>query len=422
MSRHRKNGFWQVLADALAPAPAKKPTKQPQRAPQPATAPMSTEQAVRAQASLSWAETALSQIGAANDQESFTVAASTVFSIVHYEPENGYVMTPYLPNLLMNLVDVGSEIGEAHPEAQPVIEGCVSEIMTLLATNYEPPEDIANEMRSTITRISTGEVEPERTVVVRNGSAILDDVEHFLGRFVAYPSASAHVAHTLWIAHTWFMDNWESTPRLAFLSEEPGSGKSRCLEVTEPLVPNAIHAVNTTATYIFRKISDPKAGLPTILFDEIDTVFNSNGGGNETLRGVLNAGYRRGATAGRVVGRGVEELPAYCAVALAGLGHLPDTILTRSVVITLHRRPAHVVVEPWRPREVAPMADMLRQSLQDWSQARKDALAWPRLPEGITDRNADVWEPLIAVADLAGGDWPDKARDAALYMINHRGA
>lgn len=251
---------------------------------------------------------------------------------------------------------------------------------------------------------------------VEDGAALLNDIEAFLARFVAYPNAAARVAHTLWIAHAWFMDCWEATPRLAFLSTEPGSGKSRCLEVTEPLVPNPIHAVNVTPTYIFRKISD-KDGLPTILFDEVDTVFNSKGGGNETLRGVLNAGYRRGATAGRVLGTSVEELPAYCAVALAGLGNLPDTIMTRSVIVRMRRRPEGADVESWRPRTVAPEASALYSRLQYWAATNKANVTWPALPEGIADRNADVWEPLISVADLAGGNWPMRARAAALYLI-----
>ncbi len=75
---------------------------------------------------------------------------------------------------------------------------------------------------------------------------LLDDVESFLSRFVIYPGEAERVAHVLWIAHTWFMDAFDSTPRLAFLSPEPGSGKSRALEVTEPLVPRAIHAVNVS--------------------------------------------------------------------------------------------------------------------------------------------------------------------------------
>src|SRR5918994_4127558 len=96
---------------------------------------------------------------------------------------------------------------------------------------------------------------------------VLDTVEAFIGQFVAYPSTAAKVAHTLWIAHTHFMESWESTPRLAFLSPEPGSGKSRALEVTEPLVPRPVVTVNSTPAYVFRKISDEN-GLPTLLFDE----------------------------------------------------------------------------------------------------------------------------------------------------------
>jgi hypothetical protein len=160
----------------------------------------------------------------------------------------------------------------------------------------------------------------------------VDDVYNFLSRFVAYPSEAAHVAHTLWIVHTYLMEAWESTPRIAFLSPEPGSGKTRALEVTETIVPRPIEAVNVTAAYLFRKVSDPN-GLPTVLFDEIDTVFGPKAKQHEEIRGILNAGHRRGAMAGRCIVKGTtvltEELPAFCAVAVAGLGNLPDTILTR---------------------------------------------------------------------------------------------
>ena len=122
------------------------------------------------------------------------------------------------------------------------------------------------------------------------------------------------------------MDAWESTPRLAFLSPEPGSGKTRALEVTEPLVPRPVEAVNVSPAYLFRKVGS-EDGRPTILFDEIDTVFGPKAKDNEEIRGLLNAGHRKGAVAGRciVVGKQVktEEIPALRAVALAGLGNYP---------------------------------------------------------------------------------------------------
>jgi hypothetical protein len=44
-------------------------------------------------------------------------------------------------------------------------------------------------------------------------------------------------------------------------------------------------------------------------------------------------------------------------------------------------------------------------------------ISWPELPPEIQDRDADVWEALIAVADLAGGMWPARARAAAVALV-----
>lgn len=257
------------------------------------------------------------------------------------------------------------------------------------------------------------------------GARLLDDIETFVARFVVYPSHHARVAHVLWIVHAWLIDYWESTPRIAFLSPEPGSGKSRALEVTEPLVPRPVHAVNTTPAYLFRKVSD-EDGRPTILYDEVDTVFGPKAKDNEDIRGMLNAGHRKGATAGRCVMRGkvveTEELPAYCAVMLAGLDDLPDTIMSRAVIVRMRRRAPGEQVEPWRPRVNHPEAHALRDRLAAW--ATSSAVAahlagdfWPDIPESVTDRDADVWEALLAVADLAGGRWPQQARGAAVALV-----
>ena len=250
---------------------------------------------------------------------------------------------------------------------------------------------------------------------------VLDEVYRFLGRFVAYPSEHAHVAHTLWLAHTHLMESWESTPRLVFLSPEPGSGKTRAMELTETLVPRPVEAINVTSAYLFRKISDLH-GLPTILHDEIDTIFGAKAKEHEEIRGVINAGHRRGAAAGRCVVRGkaieTEELPAFCAVAMAGLGNLPDTILSRSVIIKMRRRAPGEYVEPYRRRVHAPDGYALRDQLAAWAAATLPTLnTCPAMPDGITDRNADVWESLLSVADAVGGSWPEQARVAAVALV-----
>ncbi len=260
------------------------------------------------------------------------------------------------------------------------------------------------------------------TLDVDDGAELLDEIDAFLARFVIYPNVHYRHLHTLWIAHTHLLDCFDSTPRIAFLSPEPGSGKSRALEVTEPLVPRPVHAVNTTSAYLFRKVAD-EAGKPTILYDEIDTVFGPRAKENEDIRGMLNAGHRQGAVAGRCVVRGkiieTEELDAYCAVALAGLDDLPDTVMTRSVVVRMQRRSANERVEPWRNRINGPEGERLGRRLASWADSVREEARdyWPPMPPEVADRAADVAEALLLVADVAGGHWPLTSRGAVVADV-----
>lgn len=255
------------------------------------------------------------------------------------------------------------------------------------------------------------------------GEDVLNALHAFLSRFIAYPSPEAADAHALWIVHAHVVEQFENTPRIAFLSPEPGSGKSRCMELTESLTPRAILSVNATPAYIFRKISD-EAGLPTLLIDECDAIFKgSKNDSSEELRGLLNSGYRKGATAGRITIKGNEmiaqEWPSFAATALAGLNTLPETIMTRSVVVRMKKRRKDQHVEAYRRRRVGPDADMLRERIAQWADTIRPYIGgrWPELPATIQDRDADVWEPLIAIADEAGGPWPERARAAALALL-----
>jgi hypothetical protein len=259
-------------------------------------------------------------------------------------------------------------------------------------------------------------------VAEHDGGPLLNDVHAYLSRFICYPSEHAAIAHTLWVAHTHLMPCWESTPRLAFLSAEPESGKTRCLEVTEPLVPRPINTMNSSANYLFRQTGSD-AGAPTILFDEIDTIFGPKAREHEDIRAFINSGHRRGAKFGRCVVRGTvvetEEIESYSAVALAGLGWLPATILTRSIVIRMRRRLRGQQVESFRHRIHTPQGAALCRRLIGWARKVADDAekARPVMPPSVEDRQADGWEPLLACADIAGGLWPTLARDAAEALV-----
>jgi uncharacterized protein DUF3631 len=265
---------------------------------------------------------------------------------------------------------------------------------------------------------------PRRKWNPSDGADVLDAVSSFVGRFIAYRSSDELVAVTLWAAHAHALDAFESTPRLALLSPEKGSGKTRTLEVLDQLVPNPMHAANLSVAALFRQVASKQA---TVLLDECDTYLGPRAAEkHEELRGLLNAGHRRGAVAYRCVGEPsrmqVQEFPAFAAVALAGLGDLPDTVLDRAVVIRMRRRAPGEHVEPFRLRKTRPVGHELRDVLAAWTASVLDDLreAEPKMPDGVEDRPADVWEPLLVIADAAGGTWPDRARAACVTLIRAR--
>jgi hypothetical protein len=112
-----------------------------------------------------------------------------------------------------------------------------------------------------------------------------------------------------------------------------------------------------------------------------------------------------------------EEIPAYCAVALAGLGWLPDTIMSRAAIIRMRRRKPGETIEPFRRRMELEAGHKLKGRLARWARDVEPIVTWPEMPAGVEDRDADVWEALIAVADAAGGDWPERARKAAKALV-----
>ena len=115
----------------------------------------------------------------------------------------------------------------------------------------------------------------------------------------------------------------------------------------------------------------------------------------------------------------MEEYEAFCAVAIAGLGALPDTILSRSVVIRMRRRAPGETVEPYRQRIHKAEGEKIGAQIAAWAATVVEGLkdAWPEMPPGVEDRNADVWEALLAVADAAGGKWPQAGREAAVALV-----
>ena len=199
-------------------------------------------------------------------------------------------------------------------------------------------------------------------------SDLLDDVTTLLVQYVVFPSDAAVVAVALWTAHTHAVESFDTTPRLAILSAEKESGKTRLLEVLNHVCASPVFTPNLTTAALLRLID---ARQPTVLLDEADAIFNPRAHHYEELRGLLNAGYRRGATVPRVVGEGskmrVKEFAAFTPVALAGIGKLPDTIISRAVLVRMRRRSPVEAVQPFRERVARRELEPIRERLEGWA-------------------------------------------------------
>ena len=181
------------------------------------------------------------------------------------------------------------------------------------------------------------------------------------------------------------------------------SGKSRVLEVIEQLARNPRLTEGASAAALVRTIDD--SNPPTILLDEVDTIYSKKGDSEaENTRRFLNAGFRRGAKFLRCVGQGtdihVKDFPAFCPKVLAGIDRcLPDTVLDRSLPIELVRQSREEKAERFRRREVEALVVPIRAELEALMQARDliETLrnARPALPEELNDRAQDISEPLL---------------------------
>ncbi len=266
--------------------------------------------------------------------------------------------------------------------------------------------------RNAITVVEDVEPWPERV----DGAALLEELANALHRYIALPSG-AYTAIALWIVHSHAFDASDYTPRLAIISPTKRCGKTRLLTLLAAMARRAFRMDNATPAVVFRLI---EARRPTLFIDEADTFLEQN---NE-LRGVLNSGHHRKGAVARCVGDEHEPraFSTWAPVAVAAIGRLPDTLMDRAIAIRMARkRPDQSVARYRSKRDEPPLRDIARRCAR-WAADEHDRLcaATPELPDELDDRAQDNWEPLLTIADAAGGEWPEKARRAALVLSTGR--
>lgn len=245
-----------------------------------------------------------------------------------------------------------------------------------------------------------------------NGAELLDDLRSTIQRFIVCNNETA-VTAALWIAFTWFADVVQVAPLGMITAPERRCGKTQLLSLIGSVARRPLVASNISPAATFRVI---EAHSPTLLIDEADAFLRDN----EEMRGVLNSGHtRQSAYVIRTVGDDHEpkQFSTWGPKAISGIGHLHETLMDRSVIMELRRKLPSESVERLRHAEPGLFQRQARK-LARLAEDHSDAIRWarPELPDALNDRAQDNWEPLLAIADLAGGHWPRLARDAALRI------
>lgn len=246
-----------------------------------------------------------------------------------------------------------------------------------------------------------------------DGGELLDQMVAAFNHHLALPDGAAE-AMSIWCLHTYCTDAFQNTPRLALTSPEKRCGKTTALTLASALVWRPLSASNITAAAVFRTI---ESAQPTLILDEADTFIRDS----DDLRGILNSGHSR-ATGFVIRTTGDDHEPrqfsTWGAVAIAAIGALPETLEDRAIMIPMRRRTATESVARLRSDRLHVFQPLCQQARR-WAD---DNIAYlqnadPETPGKLHDRAADNWRPLLAIADRAGGAWPERARQTAITLL-----
>ena len=246
-----------------------------------------------------------------------------------------------------------------------------------------------------------------------DGAELIEEMITLLTRYIVLPQECA-LAIALWVAYSHLHLECFVSPYLCISSPLKQCGKSRLAELIAGMVPRALMQINASPAAVFRIIEKKN---PTLVFDEADAWLHDK----EDLRSIFNSGWTIAqASVVRCEGDKHEprEFATWCPKVFVLIGRLPDTLEDRSIVIEMKRKSRTEIVHRLRSDRISCELDPLLRKAARWTRDHRDQLeaADPQVPEGLSDRAADNWRPLLAVAEAVGNDWPKRASEAAATL------
>lgn len=285
-------------------------------------------------------------------------------------------------------------------------------------------EDVAKELKVRVSTLdsevaaSRGSQETDDDAVVEElelwpepvSGDVLNEIREDFGRHV-FASVESLDAVSLWTLGSYCYDAFGIWSKLFFSSPERRCGKTVALEVLEANVSRALMASGISSSAIFRAVH---AWKPCLIVDEADTF----GKEDEELTGIINAGHRkRSAVVIRNVKVGDEHIPkkfsVWSPMAIAAIGRLRGTVMDRSIIVQMQRKAPGESTQRV-PTDLFERNQQRRRRCLRWAEDNLSALRHCRVPVPNygNDRAQDNWEPLFAIAQVIGGNWPQRAQAA----------
>jgi len=246
-----------------------------------------------------------------------------------------------------------------------------------------------------------------------DGAALLNELRRHFNRYAVTPK-HGDVVLALWPLHTWVFDCFDITPYLVVTSPTRSCGKTLVMTLLYWLCGRGKRNDSMSKAAIFRSVDRDK---PTLVLDEVGWVVDQK----DDRQGILCGGFERNGYVEICEGEGASInsrlYSTYGPKVFGLIGKLTPTLMDRSIEINIQRKMSREKVESLRRRD-NDQHRVLRQKCLRWANDNRAALAAieVRPPAGLDDRAFDIWEPLLSIAQLVGGDWPKLAMEAAIAL------
>ena len=248
--------------------------------------------------------------------------------------------------------------------------------------------------------------------------------ESMFRAYCVLPDA-AYLPLSLWIIGTYLTHIFDCYPYFVLTSPLKRCGKTRVEETAELVCSNPLRVASTSAAALFRIMSSQ----PTVFIDEAE-IFKTTKNLSENAQAVLqilNAGHRAGAYVLRCVGKDhhPEKFRTYGPKMLAAIGKFPDTLADRSIIVAMRRKGRDQKVQRFLFRQATEAYEPLKAQIVEWAKANSSDIydyyvkpSTPKQLEALSDRDADMWIPLLAICAVGSPDRVDEFRKSARVLCS----